>query len=261
MHSTSASGGCNRVSICSWRRSNIASSAGDRRIDLGLGPSWWKRRLANGERQVGSAVVIPSGVRQLPHGLGSGSTHWPSRPLRRLPERATDRVAARNRTAIAPGSAMTRNVRVLVVRGQHASPWELETWRDLPGRFEVKYLLTRQNRFSLDGTDLEAIDVRTVSELLPGKATQTPRVNLRRRPLSGCLGSPGLGGHRPCGRTQLLVLGGNGTTKGAASLQTGAISLGDVAWARDLQDSAGTDLQALDACRHGSLSGRDRSGA
>lgn len=64
-------------------------AAGDRRIDLGLGPSWWKRRLANGERQVGSAVVIPSGVRQLPARAWERLDALAVAAARRLPERAT----------------------------------------------------------------------------------------------------------------------------------------------------------------------------
>ena len=37
--------------------------------------------------------------------------------------------------------------RVLIVRGQLATPWELRPWAELPDRFDVSYLLTRSNEF------------------------------------------------------------------------------------------------------------------
>jgi glycosyltransferase involved in cell wall biosynthesis len=58
-------------------------------------------------------------------------------------------------------------VRVLVVRGNQASPWELETWRRLPDRFDIAYLQTDRNRFDLEDPPLRPIEVSTLAGLLP----------------------------------------------------------------------------------------------
>lgn len=56
--------------------------------------------------------------------------------------------------------------RILIVRGHLVTPWELRPWRELPERFEVSYLLTRSNSFSVpDG--LRAVPVRALRDLLP----------------------------------------------------------------------------------------------
>jgi len=55
---------------------------------------------------------------------------------------------------------------VLVVRGQFANPWELGSWRELPDRFEVSYLLTSSNRFDAP-EGLRAVDVHALRDVLP----------------------------------------------------------------------------------------------
>jgi glycosyltransferase involved in cell wall biosynthesis len=60
-----------------------------------------------------------------------------------------------------------RKTRVVVVRGHQATPWELKPWELLPERFDVQYLLTRSNAYSLEGLALEPLPARTVRDLLP----------------------------------------------------------------------------------------------
>jgi glycosyltransferase involved in cell wall biosynthesis len=56
--------------------------------------------------------------------------------------------------------------RILIVRGHLVTPWELGPWRELPGRFDVSYLLTRSNGFATpDG--LRAVPARSLRDLLP----------------------------------------------------------------------------------------------
>ena len=61
------------------------------------------------------------------------------------------------------------SIRVLVVRGQHVSPWELDTWRDLPPRFDVRYLMTRENKFEVASAALKPVHARTATGFLPSK--------------------------------------------------------------------------------------------
>ncbi len=56
--------------------------------------------------------------------------------------------------------------RVLIVRGQFANPWELGSWRELPDRFEVSYLLSSSNRFDAP-EGLRAVHVHALRDLLP----------------------------------------------------------------------------------------------
>jgi glycosyltransferase involved in cell wall biosynthesis len=56
--------------------------------------------------------------------------------------------------------------RVLIVRGHQVTPWELRPWRELPERFEVRYLLTRSNRFSTP-EGLRPMNARALRDLLP----------------------------------------------------------------------------------------------
>jgi glycosyltransferase involved in cell wall biosynthesis len=59
-------------------------------------------------------------------------------------------------------------VRVVVVRGHQATPWELAPWRELPaGRFAASVLLTGSNREDVQNTGLPAIAVRALRDRLP----------------------------------------------------------------------------------------------
>jgi glycosyltransferase involved in cell wall biosynthesis len=58
--------------------------------------------------------------------------------------------------------------RVLIVRGQLVTPWELRPWAELPDRFDVSYLLTRSNEFDTESLPLRARRVTSVRDRLPG---------------------------------------------------------------------------------------------
>jgi glycosyltransferase involved in cell wall biosynthesis len=58
--------------------------------------------------------------------------------------------------------------RILIVRGQLATPWELRPWAKLPERFEVSYLLTRSNEFDTTSVPLQAEPVTSLRDRLPG---------------------------------------------------------------------------------------------
>jgi glycosyltransferase involved in cell wall biosynthesis len=58
--------------------------------------------------------------------------------------------------------------RVLIVRGQLATPWELRPWAELPERFDVSYLLTRSNQFDTGSVPLRAERVTSLRDRLPG---------------------------------------------------------------------------------------------
>jgi glycosyltransferase involved in cell wall biosynthesis len=57
--------------------------------------------------------------------------------------------------------------RVLIVRGQLATPWELRPWAELPERFDVSYLLTRSNEFETGSVPLRAERVTSLRDRLP----------------------------------------------------------------------------------------------
>jgi glycosyltransferase involved in cell wall biosynthesis len=57
--------------------------------------------------------------------------------------------------------------RVLIVRGQLATPWELRPWTTLPDRFEVSYLRTRSNEFDTASLSLHAERVSSLRDRLP----------------------------------------------------------------------------------------------
>jgi glycosyltransferase involved in cell wall biosynthesis len=57
--------------------------------------------------------------------------------------------------------------RVLIVRGQLVTPWELRPWGELPGRFDVAYLLTRSNQFDTASLPLRAKPVTALRDRLP----------------------------------------------------------------------------------------------
>ncbi len=58
--------------------------------------------------------------------------------------------------------------RVLIVRGQLATPWELRPWTELPERFDVSYLRTRSNEFDTGALSLRAERVTSLRDRLPG---------------------------------------------------------------------------------------------
>jgi glycosyltransferase involved in cell wall biosynthesis len=56
--------------------------------------------------------------------------------------------------------------RVLIVRGQLVTPWELRPWLELDERFEVRCLITHSNRFT-PPEGLTYVDVRSLRDYLP----------------------------------------------------------------------------------------------
>lgn len=58
-------------------------------------------------------------------------------------------------------------MKVLVVRGHQANPWELRPWELLPERFSVSYLRTGSGWFETGGVALPARRARAVRDLLP----------------------------------------------------------------------------------------------
>jgi glycosyltransferase involved in cell wall biosynthesis len=59
------------------------------------------------------------------------------------------------------------STKVLIVRGELATPWELAPWAELPERFDVSYLLTRSNQFDADAVPLRAERVTSTRDRLP----------------------------------------------------------------------------------------------
>jgi glycosyltransferase involved in cell wall biosynthesis len=57
--------------------------------------------------------------------------------------------------------------RVLIVRGQLVTPWELRPWAELPERFDVSYLLTRSNAFDTGSLPLRPERVTALRDRLP----------------------------------------------------------------------------------------------
>ena len=57
--------------------------------------------------------------------------------------------------------------RILIVRGQLATPWELRPWAALPPAYEVSYLKTPSNDFDTEALDLHAEPVTSVRDRLP----------------------------------------------------------------------------------------------
>jgi glycosyltransferase involved in cell wall biosynthesis len=57
--------------------------------------------------------------------------------------------------------------RVLIVRGQLATPWELRPWAELPAGFDVSYLLTRSNDFDIGSLSLRPERVTALRDRLP----------------------------------------------------------------------------------------------
>ena len=65
--------------------------------------------------------------------------------------------------------------RVLIVRGQLVTPWELRPWAELPERFDVSYLLTRSNEFDAGSLPLRAERVTALRDRLPARAARRRR--------------------------------------------------------------------------------------
>jgi glycosyltransferase involved in cell wall biosynthesis len=74
----------------------------------------------------------------------------------------SDRRLARH----APPVTRRSVTRVLVVRGEFVTPWELRPWLQLPTEYEVRVLLTRSNHFDAPA-EMRFVDVRSFRDLLP----------------------------------------------------------------------------------------------
>ena len=57
--------------------------------------------------------------------------------------------------------------RILLVRGQLVTPWELRPWAELGDRFDVSYLLTRSNEFDVASLPLRPERVTALRDRLP----------------------------------------------------------------------------------------------
>lgn len=57
--------------------------------------------------------------------------------------------------------------RILIVRGQLVTPWELRPWAELPADYDVSYLLTGSNEFDADSLPLKAERVTSLRDRLP----------------------------------------------------------------------------------------------
>jgi glycosyltransferase involved in cell wall biosynthesis len=64
---------------------------------------------------------------------------------------------------VTPGSP----IRVVVLRGHQANPWELRPWELLDDRFAVSYAHSGANWFDTDGVALDRREVRTLRDVLP----------------------------------------------------------------------------------------------
>jgi glycosyltransferase involved in cell wall biosynthesis len=62
---------------------------------------------------------------------------------------------------------MAEAVRILLLRGQYANPWDLRPWGKLPERFKVAALVSRKNVYATEDIPLELAPVRTLRDYLP----------------------------------------------------------------------------------------------
>ena len=60
-----------------------------------------------------------------------------------------------------------RPIRVLLLRGHNAAPWNLRMWEELPDRFEVSVLLTSRNAYDLGDVSVKPYVARSLRNLLP----------------------------------------------------------------------------------------------
>ena len=66
-----------------------------------------------------------------------------------------------------PGDALSGRPRVVLLRGHHASVWDLRPWEPLRADFEVAVLVTGSNLHQVEGLDLELVAARTPRDKLP----------------------------------------------------------------------------------------------
>ena len=62
---------------------------------------------------------------------------------------------------------MPKAIRVLLLRGQYANPWDLRPWGRLPDRFDVAALVSRKNVHATTDIPFELVSVRTLRDYLP----------------------------------------------------------------------------------------------
>jgi glycosyltransferase involved in cell wall biosynthesis len=62
---------------------------------------------------------------------------------------------------------VTEAVRIVLLRGQYANPWDLRPWAELPERFKVSVPVSRKNVYATDDIPLELVPVRTLRDYLP----------------------------------------------------------------------------------------------
>lgn len=63
---------------------------------------------------------------------------------------------------------MAERVRVVLLRGRNAAPWDLRPWSELPERFDISCLVSRRNVYSTEDISVAQVPVRTVRDYLPG---------------------------------------------------------------------------------------------
>lgn len=62
---------------------------------------------------------------------------------------------------------MADTIRILLLRGQYANPWDLRPWSELPERFDVACLVSRKNVYPTGDIPLKQVEVRTLRDFLP----------------------------------------------------------------------------------------------
>jgi glycosyltransferase involved in cell wall biosynthesis len=82
-----------------------------------------------------------------------------------LPPRS--RRQARSFVKVTSAAVPDRAMRVLLLRGHNAAPWNLRMWEQLPDRFEVSVLLTSRNAYDLGDLGMERMGARSLRNLLP----------------------------------------------------------------------------------------------
>jgi len=61
----------------------------------------------------------------------------------------------------------SNRVRVLLLRGQYANPWDLRPWSELPEHFDVACVVGRRNVYSTGDIPLQQVPVRLLRDFLP----------------------------------------------------------------------------------------------
>lgn len=57
--------------------------------------------------------------------------------------------------------------RVVIVRGHLVTPWELLPWRELPGDYQVEYLISDANQFDPGELGLRPVQIKTLRDRMP----------------------------------------------------------------------------------------------